>query len=68
MLRTLQRTADEIVKLIHRLQRAEQTKLQLTAALHLERMRRHQAQQQQQITSSISRQFDRAVGHSYHYE
>jgi DNA repair REX1-B len=31
---------NEILLLIHRLQRAEQTKLHLTAALHLERIRR----------------------------
>jgi DNA repair REX1-B len=48
--RTLE-NSHAIVELINRLQRAEQTKLQLTAALHLERMR---IQAQQQRTSSES--------------
>ena len=50
LLRKLQ-SANEIVELINHLQRSEQTKLQLTAALHLERIR---CQAQQQQTSSIS--------------
>jgi hypothetical protein len=49
-LRTLQST-HQIVELINRLQRAEQTKLQLTAALHLEKMR---SQAQQQRSPSVS--------------
>lgn len=49
-LRTVQ-SAIEIVELINRLQSAEQSKLQLTAALHLERIR---SQAIQRETSSIS--------------
>ncbi len=48
--RTVQ-SAIEIVELINRLQCAEQSKLQLTAALHLERIR---SQAIQRETSSIS--------------
>ena len=49
-LRTVQ-SAIDIVELINRLQSAEQSKLQLTAALHLERIR---SQAIQRETSSIS--------------
>lgn len=55
-LRTLQ-SAHEIVELINRLQRAEQTKLQLTAALHLEKMR-SQAQQQRSPSGSNGQMID----------
>jgi hypothetical protein len=47
--RTFESTS-AVVGLMNRLQRAEQTKLQLTAALHLERMR-SQAQHQLQTSS-----------------
>jgi hypothetical protein len=40
MKQSKEENTSEILQQIHRLQRAEQTKLQLTAALHLERIRK----------------------------